>query len=176
MLSELHTKHIVYRDLKPENLVVCKNTGRVCLVDFGFAKDLHKIGRTFTKCGTPGYSAPEILLQVDEDTNELKRRIQKLNSVGYSYPCDVWSWGVLLCELTGGCNPFSSGTKSITEIFDNILNVRVNWPRKITFDCKELLKRVFERESLFRITIPEIKKHPFFNVSPINKQSRESTG
>ena len=88
----------------------------------------------------------------------------------------MWSWGVLLCELTGGCNPFASGTKSITEIFDNILNVRVNWPRKISADCKELLKKVFERDTLQRISISEIKKHAFFSVSFDRLICRESTG
>jgi len=63
MVSTLHQNKILYRDLKAENLVLNKQTGELTLVDFGFAKLLKsKVGRTNTRCGTPGYSAPEVLL------------------------------------------------------------------------------------------------------------------
>ena len=74
MLDYLHQLTIVFRDLKTENIIIDQETGELKLVDFGFAKDLTKLSsmrgrtgapqdRTFTKCGTPGYSAPEVLLQ-----------------------------------------------------------------------------------------------------------------
>ena len=69
ILDYLHQKKIIFRDLKTENLMIEQNTGDIKLVDFGFAKDLTKSkrradgqDRTFTKCGTPGYTAPEVLL------------------------------------------------------------------------------------------------------------------
>lgn len=61
MLSQLHAKEIVFRDLKPENIMIKRKSGKLVLVDFGFAKVISRDGRTFTKCGTPGYSAPEVL-------------------------------------------------------------------------------------------------------------------
>ena len=56
-----HEKNILYRDLKLENIVVDKN-GHIKLVDFGFSKKLKAPDfRTFTNCGTFGYTAPELL-------------------------------------------------------------------------------------------------------------------
>lgn len=59
MFDYLHNKNIVYRDLKPENLLI-SHKGNLKLTDFGFAKVVET--RTYTLCGTPEYLAPEILL------------------------------------------------------------------------------------------------------------------
>ena len=70
-------------------------------------------------------------MQLDEDCDAMKRKMHVVNASGYSFPCDIWSWGVLLCELIGGYNPFSNDTKNVTEIFDKILNGRISWPKNI---------------------------------------------
>ena len=59
MFEYLHSKSVIYRDLKPENLLIDED-GFLKLTDFGFAKVVE--GRTYTLCGTPEYLAPEILL------------------------------------------------------------------------------------------------------------------
>ena len=59
-LEYLHGKNLVYRDLKPENVLV-DSTGYLKLADFGFIKEVKPDDRTYTFCGTPEYIAPEII-------------------------------------------------------------------------------------------------------------------
>ena len=68
--------------------------GHIKIIDFGFAKKLtsqNKNMRTFTNCGTVGYTAPEILTGI---------------SAGYSFPVDIWAFGIVLAELLCGSLPF----------------------------------------------------------------------
>ena len=60
-LCYMHERSVVYRDLKPENLLIDKD-GHIKIADFGFAKKLSRSEKTFTLCGTPEYLAPEIIL------------------------------------------------------------------------------------------------------------------
>ena len=87
MFDYLHTKNIIYRDLKPENLLI-DIKGNLKLTDFGFAKIIKS--RTYTLCGTPEYLAPEILLQK-----------------WHGKPVDWWCLGILIYEMIVGIDPFS---------------------------------------------------------------------
>ncbi len=150
MVEKLHKNGIVFRDLKLENIMVESHTGKLKLVDFGFSK-LIEDSRTFTKCGSPAYMAPEVIM------------ISEGSKTGYSYEIDVWAWGVVLCELIGGYNPFSSGTDSDVQMtYANILSLTVNWPKNIPFIIRQLLTRIFVREPLHRLTIKDIKAHSYF--------------
>eukprot|EP00362_Geleiidae_sp_MMETSP1317_P001366 CAMPEP_0201283840 /NCGR_PEP_ID=MMETSP1317-20130820/50897_1 /ASSEMBLY_ACC=CAM_ASM_000770 /TAXON_ID=187299 /ORGANISM="Undescribed Undescribed, Strain Undescribed" /LENGTH=153 /DNA_ID=CAMNT_0047601591 /DNA_START=201 /DNA_END=662 /DNA_ORIENTATION=- len=87
MFEYLHSKNIIYRDLKPENLLI-EHTGYLKLTDFGFAKVVES--RTYTLCGTPEYLAPEILL-----------------NKGHGKPVDWWTLGILIYEMLAGIDPFT---------------------------------------------------------------------
>ena len=89
-LECLHMHSFLYRDVKPEN-VLMDAQGYAKLVDFGFAKRVPHSGRTYTLCGTPDYMAPELVM-----------------GRGYGRGADYWALGVLVYEMITGATPFST--------------------------------------------------------------------
>lgn len=120
MFEYLHSKNIVYRDLKPENLLIAAD-GYMKLTDFGFAKFLD--GRTYTLCGTPEYLAPEILL-----------------NKGHGKPVDWWTLGILIYEMLAGIDPFSD--EDPMAIYQKILKGKIRFPRNFDRNAKSLVKHL----------------------------------
>lgn len=146
-IEHLHKHDIIYRDLKPENVVLDKD-GHICLTDFGLAKTcISNATPTYTFCGTPEYLAPEIL-----------------KGQGHGKAVDWWSLGVLLYEMLVGLPPFYS--ENINEMYELILKAPLKFPNFVPADAQSLLRGLLEREEFKRLggTIDgeEIKSHAFF--------------
>ncbi|KAK2783623.1 camp-dependent protein kinase catalytic subunit [Onygenales sp. PD_12] len=145
-LEYLHEQHIVYRDLKPENLLLDRH-GHLKITDFGFAKEVRDI--TWTLCGTPDYLAPEVV-----------------SSKGYNMSVDWWSLGILIFEMLCGFTPFWDGGSPM-KIYENIIKGRVKYPPYMHPDAQDLLSQLITPDLTKRLGnlvggSQDIKNHPWF--------------
>jgi serine/threonine protein kinase len=147
----MHESDFIYRDLKPENLLLDK-LGYIKITDFGFAKKV--AFKTYTLCGTPEYIAPEVLL-----------------NKGHGKGVDWWTLGILLYEMMAGQPPFVDDDPM--GIYQQILAGKVSFPRHFEKEAKSLVKKLLvadltKRYGCMKGGADDLRKHKWF-VSPKNQ-------
>lgn len=147
----LHSLGIVHRDLKPENLLYMSpdDDARIMLSDFGLSKMLYSdTAMLQTACGTPGYVAPEILLQQP-----------------YGKAVDVWSIGVIAYILLCGYPPFYD--ESDANLFEQIKKAEYEFDSpywdEISDSAKDFIKHLMEKSPLKRFTCLQALDHPWIS-------------
>ena len=161
-LKHIHSKNIVHRDVKLENILIdLNNTIKIC--DFGIGRVLSSPQELLhDQCGTPMYMAPEILFSTKEK--------------GYKgFPVDIWSAGIALYIMLSGTLPFSIKKEdSILDMNENnkkknvalkqaIMFTQPKKIEKISDKAKDLLHGLLNKDPNKRLTIEQILKHPWLN-------------
>ncbi|KAJ0040046.1 hypothetical protein Pint_28116 [Pistacia integerrima] len=144
-------KQVCHRDLKLENTLLDGSLApRLKICDFGYSKSSVLHSQPKSTVGTPAYIAPEVLLKQEYDGKI----------------ADVWSCGVTLYVMLVGAYPFEDPEepKDFRKTIQRILSVQYAIPDvvQISQECRDLISRIFVADPATRITIPEIRNHPWF--------------
>lgn len=143
-LHQVHQKGVVFRDLKPENLLF-DSEGYLKLADFGCGQMKTENISGFS--GTPEYMAPE-MIQDSKDKS------------GYNYRVDWWSLGCLMFEILLGRTPFVS--KNRKKLYEKICKEDLIIHGNISKNAKDLIYNLLEKDPTRRWGFEEIKKHSWF--------------
>ncbi|XP_061996304.1 serine/threonine-protein kinase ATG1a [Rosa rugosa] len=148
-LQVLQEKHLIHRDLKPQNLLLSANeeTPLLKIGDFGFARSVTPQDLADTLCGSPLYMAPEIILN------------QK-----YDAKADLWSVGAILYQLVTGKLPFDGNSQ--LQLFHNVLtSTELRFPQgaleELHPDCVDLCRSLLRLNPVERLSFQEFFNHKF---------------
>lgn len=152
-LQHLHSQNLLYRDMKPENMLL-NAEGHVCLSDLGLAVELKppKI-QVKGRVGTPGYMAPEVI-----------------NGDRYGVAADWWGLGCVIYDMIAGHSPFRERGEKIRvdKLQERVLSAPIEYDMKLfTEDSKDLCSKLLERNPEKRLggggkDAEEVKSHPYF--------------
>ncbi|KAK9076602.1 hypothetical protein SSX86_004938 [Deinandra increscens subsp. villosa] len=150
-VSYCHSMEICHRDLKLENTLLDGSPSpRLKICDFGYSKSGLLHSQPKSTVGTPAYIAPEVLSRKEYDGKI----------------ADVWSCGVTLYVMLVGAYPFEDpeDPRNFRKTIGRIVSVQYSIPDyvRVSVDCRHLLSHIFVANPSKRITITEIKKHPWF--------------
>ena len=150
-INHLHKKKIIYRDIKPENVMV-NTKGYIKIIDFGTVKEIED--RTSTIIGTSHYMAPEIT-----------------KGEGYSFEVDIWSIAVCLYEFFCGKLPFGEEYEDPMDIYRAVSKEELSFPNFVHDDkFMSLLNKMLKKKPTQRLwKFEQIKEDPYFKDFDWNK-------
>jgi serum/glucocorticoid-regulated kinase 2 len=153
-LEHLHSKGILYRDLKPENVLLDQD-GHIRLCDFGLSKEgIDLPNGTQTFCGTPEYLAPELI-----------------SGEEYTLPLDWWAFGIFLYELVVGIPPFYSKNKQT--MYRKILMEPPMFPPNVSPAFEELVNGLLKKNPLERFGSAQIRESAFYGQIDFDLMQRK---
>ncbi|KAG0313135.1 hypothetical protein BGZ99_009070 [Dissophora globulifera] len=146
----LHSKHIVHRDLKLENLLLDRNRN-IIITDFGFANQFDSATRDLmsTSCGSPCYAAPELVIS---------------EGLYVGSGVDIWSCGVILYAMLAGYLPFDDDPSNpdgdnINQLYNYILATTLVFPDHISADARDLMRIMLVPDPTRRSNMRQIMTH-----------------
>uniref|UniRef100_H2YPI1 MAP/microtubule affinity-regulating kinase 3 n=1 Tax=Ciona savignyi TaxID=51511 RepID=H2YPI1_CIOSA len=141
----LHSKKIVHRDLKAENLLLDADMN-IKIADFGFSNEFTPGHKLDTFCGSPPYAAPELFQGKKYDGPEV----------------DVWSLGVILYTLVSGSLPFDG--QNLKELRERVLRGKYRIPFYMSTDCEHLLRKFLVLNPTKRGTLTAVMQDKWMNI------------
>ena len=156
--EHIHKHNTVYRDLKPENIILDEE-GHIKVCDFNLAKSgVTKEKRANSFCGSPMYLSPDML-----------------SGNGVDGRCDIYGIGLIMYELISGSPAFTAD--DIETLYVDIKKNKINFNMPgITGDVKDLLKKILVSDPDKRISLEEMKKHPYFKEISFLKVYKKEYG
>ncbi|KAI0486807.1 kinase-like domain-containing protein [Xylaria cf. heliscus] len=145
-IEYLHAQGIIHRDIKPDNLLLTEDDV-LKIVDFGVSEMFEKSNDMMTNksAGSPAFLPPELCQAKHGDVS--------------GKAADIWSMGITLYCLKYGELPFSSN--SILDMYQAIREKPISLPDEEDPDFVDLITRILDKNSSTRITLPEIRNHPW---------------
>ena len=141
ILEYLHTHNIMYRDLKPENVLIDLD-GYPKITDFGNAKIMEN--RTYSTVGTAHYMAPEVI-----------------SGKGYTFTADYWSLGIMIYEILFNKLPFCADESDCYVIYQSILQNPLIYPTS-SHIAKPLIDKLLLKNPVMRGNFRTIKENSWF--------------
>lgn len=143
-LEHLHSKNMVYRDLKPENVLIDEK-GYIRITDFGLSRTNVTEGNGAKSiCGTPEYLAPEIVMRME-----------------YGQAVDWWTLGSIIYEMLAGAPPFYCDNRQ--ELFERIKFDSPKYPSSLDTNAKSLIDGLLKKDHTRRLgTVGKVRDHPWF--------------